>query len=62
MQATMKAIPDEATELWVIEQFTLQGFDADQIIELLDARVDHHDTKKMLNEGCPHYLILEIVT
>lgn len=48
-------------EAWKLKQYHDQGFSAVASELLLQWKVDHHETRKMLAAGCSHTLAMEIL-
>jgi hypothetical protein len=57
----MSAEEDARIELWNLQCFERQGFDAAQRATLRAWRIDPHNTEPLVNAGCPYDLVLRIL-
>jgi hypothetical protein len=56
--------PDEDIEVlrWRRRRLRDLGFAEDEIRCLIEARADWHEAERLLLQGCPHHLIVRLLT
>jgi hypothetical protein len=58
----MRTAEVEQIELWRVDRFVRLGFNGEQVAALLEASVDAHEAERLVVAGCPHELVVSILT
>lgn len=58
----VKTAEVERIEMWRVDQLVRLGFEGEQVAALLEHEVDLGEVRRLVEAGCPHELVVRILT